>query len=235
MIAAAAAAKADARRLHADAWPPAARMAMNADHLQKLPYDPAKDLVPVALVAGVPFVLVVNADLPVQSVADLVKLAKEKPGCSLRLRRRRRVPSSNTELFSSMTGIKMTARSLQGQRAGHDRPGRRPHPRAVHRHRPCDRSWSGPARRGRSASPAPSARRPRRRFRRSPKLGLPGFDTAAWQMLVAPGQHAEANSCQAQCRGERDRADRRGQSSCSSKLGLDADRQRIGSKSSAPT
>ena len=82
-------------------------MAMNADHLQKPALHPDKDLVPVALIAGVPFVLVVNPDLPVHSVADLVKLAKEKPltygsggvGAFHHL---------NAELFSSMTGIKMT-------------------------------------------------------------------------------------------------------------------------------
>ena len=54
-------------------------LAMNGTIFKSLPYDPVKDLVPVALVAAVPFVLLVNADLPVRSVADLVKLAKEKP------------------------------------------------------------------------------------------------------------------------------------------------------------
>ena len=44
-----------------------------------MPYDPGKDLVLVALVCNVPFVLVVNPALPVNSVADLVKLAKEQP------------------------------------------------------------------------------------------------------------------------------------------------------------
>ena len=82
-------------------------MAMNPTIFKNLPYTPDKDLVPVALIAGVPFVLVVNPDLPVHSVADLVKLAKEKPltygsggvGAFHHL---------NAELFSSMTGIKMT-------------------------------------------------------------------------------------------------------------------------------
>ena len=37
-------------------------MAMNGTIFKSLPYDPAKDLVPVALVAAVPFVLVVNTD-----------------------------------------------------------------------------------------------------------------------------------------------------------------------------
>src|SRR5439155_1683928 len=54
-------------------------MAMNTTLYKKLPYDPGKDLVLVALVCNVPFVLVVNPALPVNSVADLVKLAKAQP------------------------------------------------------------------------------------------------------------------------------------------------------------
>ena len=54
-------------------------MAMNTTLYKKLPYDPGKDLVLVALICNVPFVLVVNPALPVHSVADLVKLAKERP------------------------------------------------------------------------------------------------------------------------------------------------------------
>jgi tripartite-type tricarboxylate transporter receptor subunit TctC len=46
----------------------------------KLRYDSLKDFVPVTPIAEVPNVLVVNAALPVQSVDDLIKLAKSKPG-----------------------------------------------------------------------------------------------------------------------------------------------------------
>ena len=38
------------------------------------------------------------------------------------------------------------------------------------------------------------------------KVGVPGFDTTAWQMIVAPGEHAEADPRKAQHRSERDRA-----------------------------
>src|SRR5262245_54375172 len=55
-------------------------MAINVSVFKNLAYDPAKDFVPVALVSGVPFVLVVNAGLPIKSVADLVREAKAKPG-----------------------------------------------------------------------------------------------------------------------------------------------------------
>ena len=54
-------------------------MAMNPTLYKALPYAPGKDLVLAALICHVPFVLVVNNDLPVKSVADLVKLAKERP------------------------------------------------------------------------------------------------------------------------------------------------------------
>ena len=55
-------------------------LAINVTVRKNLSYDPRKELTPIALLARVPFVLVVNPQLPVNSVADLVKLAKEKPG-----------------------------------------------------------------------------------------------------------------------------------------------------------
>src|SRR5258708_11597149 len=55
-------------------------MAINVSVFQNLPYDPDKDFAPVGLVSGVPFVLIVNAALPVRTVGDLVQLAKSKPG-----------------------------------------------------------------------------------------------------------------------------------------------------------
>ncbi len=51
-----------------------------APHLLKLPYDNAKDLVPVAFVGSVPNVLVVNNDVPAKTVAELVALLKQQPG-----------------------------------------------------------------------------------------------------------------------------------------------------------
>ncbi len=46
----------------------------------KLPYDTRKDFTPVILVALMPTILVVPPTLPVKSVADLIALAKSKPG-----------------------------------------------------------------------------------------------------------------------------------------------------------
>jgi tripartite-type tricarboxylate transporter receptor subunit TctC len=50
-------------------------------HLFKqLGYDPMRDVPPVAMVAAAPNLLVVNSALPVKSLDDLVRLAREKPG-----------------------------------------------------------------------------------------------------------------------------------------------------------
>jgi tripartite-type tricarboxylate transporter receptor subunit TctC len=46
----------------------------------KMPYDPARDLVAIALVGSVPAVLVANPSLPAHSIKQLIALAKSKPG-----------------------------------------------------------------------------------------------------------------------------------------------------------
>jgi tripartite-type tricarboxylate transporter receptor subunit TctC len=55
-------------------------MAINVTMSKHLAYDPARDLAPVALVAHSPFVLVVNPELPIHSVAELIAYAKQHPG-----------------------------------------------------------------------------------------------------------------------------------------------------------
>jgi tripartite-type tricarboxylate transporter receptor subunit TctC len=54
--------------------------AVNPSLYSKLPYDPVKDFQPVTLIISTPHILVVPAESPVKSVADLVALAKTKPG-----------------------------------------------------------------------------------------------------------------------------------------------------------
>jgi len=49
-------------------------------HILKTPYDPLKDLAPISMAAEFANVLVVQPSLPVNSVVDFVKLAREKPG-----------------------------------------------------------------------------------------------------------------------------------------------------------
>jgi tripartite-type tricarboxylate transporter receptor subunit TctC len=45
-----------------------------------LPYDPMHDFAPVILLAKLPLVMTVNAELPARSVAEVVALAKARPG-----------------------------------------------------------------------------------------------------------------------------------------------------------
>ena len=55
-------------------------LAVNPSLYPKLPYNPVKDFSPVAWVARVPNVLVVNPNVPAKNVQELVALAKSKPG-----------------------------------------------------------------------------------------------------------------------------------------------------------
>jgi len=58
----------------------AINQALYAQSGSKMPFDPAKDFVPITLVAGVPNVMVINAKLPVNSVAEFIAYAKARPG-----------------------------------------------------------------------------------------------------------------------------------------------------------
>jgi len=61
-------------------------MANNSTHgsnpavYPKLPYDAVNDFAPIAFVASVPYVLVVDPSLPAKNVQELVALAKSRPG-----------------------------------------------------------------------------------------------------------------------------------------------------------
>jgi tripartite-type tricarboxylate transporter receptor subunit TctC len=80
--------------------------AINASFDPALPFDFARDIVPVAGLARIPLVLVVNNDLPVHSVAEFIAYAKANPG-------RLSIASSGVgtslhlsgELFKAMAGV----------------------------------------------------------------------------------------------------------------------------------
>lgn len=57
-----------------------ATVGINTLIYKKLPFDPIKDLAPVSLIAESQTVLVVHPSLPVKSVAELIALARSKPG-----------------------------------------------------------------------------------------------------------------------------------------------------------
>jgi len=77
--------------------------------LMKLSYDPRKDLLPVTLAVVSPGVLVVHPSIPVKNVKELIAFAKAKPNelffSSSGLGSAQHL---TVELFSQMTGLKMT-------------------------------------------------------------------------------------------------------------------------------
>ena len=93
--------------------------AINAALYGNLPFDPIKDFAPVTLVANVPNVLVMNpakmAAAHINSVADLVKYAKENPG-KLNLASSGSGTSIHLtgELFKVMTGTSMPHTPYKG-------------------------------------------------------------------------------------------------------------------------
>jgi tripartite-type tricarboxylate transporter receptor subunit TctC len=161
-------------------------LAIDVTLYRSLPYDPIKDLALVALIARVPFVLVVNPSLPVNSVADLIKLAKERPlsygsggiGAFHHLA---------AALFSSMTGVKMTHVPYRGTApALNDLLGG---------YIQLMFSDLGPALPLINAGKLrPLAVTTKERFTALPEVppladaGVPGFDAAAWQAVVAPAK-----------------------------------------------
>lgn len=82
--------------------------AINPSLYSKIPYDPVKDFTPVALVAQVPNILVINPSVPAKSVRELIALARAKPGYL-------NFGSGSTgstghlagELFNTMAGVQM--------------------------------------------------------------------------------------------------------------------------------
>jgi tripartite-type tricarboxylate transporter receptor subunit TctC len=161
-------------------------MAINVTLHKELPYDPATDLVPLVMVAGAPFVLVVRNALPVKSAKELIELARTKeltygsggPGAPHHL---------YAELLSSMTGIKMTHVPYKGTLpalndviAGH-----------------IDLMFSdippliGVAAEGKVRPLAVSTKQRVAAFPDLPPLneaGVPGFDVSGWFMIVAPAK-----------------------------------------------
>jgi len=93
--------------------------AINASFDPSLPYDFAKSVMPVAGVARIPLVLVVNNDLPVRNVAEFIAYARTHPGqlsiassgigTSLHL---------SGELFKAMAGVQFVHVPYRGSAPG---------------------------------------------------------------------------------------------------------------------
>lgn len=162
-------------------------MAINVSVHKKLNYDPTKDLAPIAMLAVTPFVLVVNASLPVNSIAELAALAKSKPGA---LTYASNGPGGAAHLFAellkTMLGIELThvpykgnAPALNDVVAGHVSLMFVDPSAAVQLSRQGKLKALGitTAKRAPMAPDIPPLA----------EVGLPGYDAASWHMFVAPG------------------------------------------------
>ncbi len=167
---------------------PSATMAVNVSLFKTLPYDPVADFVPLALAAQTPFVLVVNPDLPVRSIADLVTYAKAQGGKLSYATAGPGVPHHLfAELLKSMTGIEMSPVAYRGSLPALND--------VVAGQVPLMFVDIGPSLGIIQAGKVrPLGISTKTRFPALPdvpplnEVGVPGFDAASWQMIVAPAK-----------------------------------------------
>ena len=187
-------------------------MAINVSVFKNLAYDPAKDFVPVALVSGVPFVLVVNAGAAgeVDRRSGHATPRRNPAGSTYASTGAGSAAHLYMVLLQNALGIEMTADPLQGQRAGP----------AGHRRRPCVGDVLRPARRA-AAYPQRQAARARRLDQGARAGGARPADAAGSRrdrlrrLRLADdrraGEDAEGDRRPAQCRAQRHRARAAGQ------------------------
>lgn len=86
----------------------AGNIAVSPSLYRKLPYDPVKDFAPVILLSAAPNLLAVHPSLTVKSVAELIKLAKARPGeINYASSGNGGPPHLAAELFKSMAKVDM--------------------------------------------------------------------------------------------------------------------------------
>jgi tripartite-type tricarboxylate transporter receptor subunit TctC len=161
-------------------------MAINVSMSKKLPYEPLKDLVPVALLSSSPFFLVVKADSPIKTVADLIALAKAKPnGLNYGSGGPGSMHHLSTELLQSLAGIQMThvpykatPPAMNDLMAGHIQVlfGDTTSTLPFIKQGTVRGVAVTTAKRSPAAPDIPTVAET-----------VPGFESASWQMLVAPG------------------------------------------------
>lgn len=84
-------------------------LAINPSLFSKMPYDSVKDLAPIGLVASSPMVMVVGADSPFKTLADVVAASKAKPGSlNFATSGNGTVAHLSGEVFQKAAGIKFT-------------------------------------------------------------------------------------------------------------------------------
>lgn len=81
---------------------------MNAALYTRLPYDPGKSFIPIAIAAAQPSVLVVSKEFPARNTADLLLKIKAKPGeYSYASTGNGSIPHMAGEMFQTITGTKL--------------------------------------------------------------------------------------------------------------------------------
>jgi tripartite-type tricarboxylate transporter receptor subunit TctC len=167
---------------------PTPTMATNVSLFKNLPYEPLTDFVPLALLAQTPFVLIVNPDLPVKSVADLVAYSKANPGKLTFASVGPGVPHHlYMEMLKSMTGIQASYVPYRGSLPALND--------VVAGHVPMMFCDFGPATGAlQSGKVRPLGVTSKTRVPGYPDIpplneaGVPGFEAVGWQMLVAPAK-----------------------------------------------
>ena len=163
-----------------------ASLAIGATLNKSMPYDPLKDITPIAFTGHVPFILVVNPSLPVHSISDLISYAKNNPGkLSFASGGAGSPHHLLAELLKTMTGIEMTHVPYKGSAPALTD--------VIAGHVPLLFSDTIPSlpmiREGRVRALGVSTAL---RLPSAPdippiaEVGLPGFDASGWGMLIAP-------------------------------------------------
>ena len=89
--------------------------ALSPNLYSRVPYDPVKDFAPITLLGIAPTVLVVYSDLPAKNLAELVALAKSKPGqLAYASGGNGTPPHINAEVFKSVAGVDLLHVAYKG-------------------------------------------------------------------------------------------------------------------------
>ncbi len=90
-------------------------VAINPFIVKNMPFDPLKDLAPVAPLTSSPVVVTISASLPAKSLRELIDLAKREPGkLNYGTAGPGTIPHLSGELFSQVAGIRMTPVHYRG-------------------------------------------------------------------------------------------------------------------------
>jgi tripartite-type tricarboxylate transporter receptor subunit TctC len=93
----------------------AGALAANPSLYAQMPFDPQKDLVPVSMLAAIPFVIIGNPTLPARTQQELIALARSQPGkLSIAHGGNGTAMHLSAALFSQMADVKLTEVPYKG-------------------------------------------------------------------------------------------------------------------------